>query len=257
MTELAAAALELTQTWLSVAVAVFLRVGATFTVLPGVGETFIPLRIRLGAALAFTLALTPAVAPFLGQVSETLPPLRFFMTEFIAGFIIGIGLRLIVMALQIAGAMAAQATSLAQIMGGASPDPQPAIGGTMLVAGLALAVASGLHIHLLQAFIRSYDLLPAGEFPLAQDTARWGIDRVAAIFALAFSLAAPFLVASFLYNLMLGVISKAMPQLMVAFVGAPAITWGSLFLLFLTLPYILQVWLQAFQTGLGNPVGSL
>ena len=49
---------------------------------------------------------------------------------------------------------------------------------------------------------------------------------MAASFALALSLAAPFVIASLLYNVALGVINKAMPQLMVAFVGAPAITCG-------------------------------
>lgn len=257
MTELLAEILAISQTWLAMGIAVFLRVGVTFTVLPGVGETFIPMRIRLAAALVFTLILTPAVAPQIGPIAGSIPPLEFFLTEAISGFLLGIGLRLIVIALQIAGAMAAQATSLAQIMGGSSPDPQPAIGGIMLVSGLALAVASGLHVHLLHSFIQSYDVLPAGQFPLAADSASWGIARVGASFSLAFSLAAPFLIASLLYNLMLGVISKAMPQLMVAFVGAPAITWGSLFLLFLTLPFILKIWLQVFQSGLNDPFGVL
>lgn len=249
--------LVLTQTWLALAVAVFLRVGVTFTVLPGVGETFIPMRIKLAAALVFTLILTPTVSHMIGPILGTMPPLQFFLTEALAGFILGIGLRLIVITLQVAGVMAAQATSLSQIMGGASPDPQPAMGGIMLLAGITLAVSNDLHLHLVHSFVVSYEVLPAGEYPLARDTAVWGIARVGAMFSLAFSLAAPFLIASLLYNLMLGVISKAMPQLMVAFVGAPAITWGSLFLLFLSLPFILEVWLRVFQRGLSEPFGAL
>ena len=257
MNELLSDILSLSQAWLVVGIAVFLRVGVTFTILPGIGETFIPLRIRLTGALLFTAVLTPVVAPMIGSLDGAIPPLQFFLTEAVSGFILGIGLRLIVITLQVAGVMAAQATSLSQIMGGASPDPQPAMGGIMLLAGIALAVASGIHIHLVHSFIESYDVLPAGEFPLAGDTAAWGIARVGSVFSLAFSLAAPFLIASLLYNLMLGVISKAMPQLMVAFVGAPAITWGSLLLLFLTLPFILQIWLRYFQAGLADPFGAL
>jgi flagellar biosynthesis protein FliR len=70
------------------------------------------------------------------------------------------------------------------------------------------------------------------------------------------SLAAPFLIASLLYNLALGVINKAMPQLMVAFVGAPAITWGGLVLLLVTTPFVLPVWFTAFQAALLTPLGS-
>lgn len=257
MTDVASEVLAISQAWLAVFVAVFLRVGVTFTILPGLGETFIPMRIRLAAALVFTLVITPIVAPTIDPILGSLPPTKFFFTEAVAGFILGIGLRLIVIALQVAGVMAAQATSLSQIMGGASPDPQPAMGGIMLLAGITLAVSSGLHLHLVHSFVVSYDVLPAGEFPMASDTAAWGIARVGSVFSISFSLAAPFLIASLLYNLMLGVISKAMPQLMVAFVGAPAITWGSLFLLFLTLPFILQTWLRFFQSGLAAPFGLL
>ncbi|MFC3118840.1 flagellar biosynthetic protein FliR [Jhaorihella thermophila] len=38
---------------------------------------------------------------------------------------------------------------------------------------------------------------------------------------LPFSLSAPFVIASLLYNLTLGAINRAMPQLMVTLVGAP------------------------------------
>ena len=122
-----------------------------------------------------------------------------------------------------------------------------------MLAGLTLAVMSGLHIHLVETFLQSYSVLPAGVFPLAGDAAAWGVARVAATFSLAFSLAAPFLIASLLYNVALGVINKAMPQLMVAFVGAPAITFGGLFLLLITAPFILPLWFAAFEATLSDP----
>lgn len=244
------------QLWLSAGIAVFLRVGGCFLVLPGLGEAMIPLRVRLAAALAFTAILTPAVLPDLPPMPGTLPPLSFFGTEALAGLIIGLALRLTVHALQIAGSIAAQATSLSQIMGGASPDPQPAMGAIWMLAGITLAVMAGLHVHLAEAFLRSYTILPIGRLPGPHDLGGWGVDRVATSFGLALSLSAPFLVASLLYNLALGVINKAMPQLMVAFVGAPAITWGGLFLLLVTTPFLLPVWFTAFQGALVNPFGA-
>ncbi len=59
---------------------------------------------------------------------------------------------------------------------------------------------------------------------------------MAQAFALGFSLAAPFVIAGFAYNLALGAINRAMPQLMVAFIGAPAITAGGLLILMLAAP---------------------
>ena len=80
---------------------------------------------------------------------------------------------------------------------------------------------------------RSYEILPMGLPIPAADLAAWGTARVAQAFALGFSLAAPFVIAAFAYNLALGAINRAMPSLMVAFIGAPAITAGGLLLLML------------------------
>lgn len=243
------------QLWLAAGMAVFLRVGACFLVLPGLGEAMIPLRVRLGAALALTVVLVPAVMPDLPPFPEGMPPLAFFVTESVTGLLVGLALRLTVHALQIAGSIAAQAISLSQIMGGASPDPQPAMGALWMLGGITMAVMAGLHVHLAETFLQSYAILPIGKMPLAHDVGGWGVDRVAASFGLALSLAAPFLVASLLYNLALGVINKAMPQLMVAFVGAPAITLGGLLLLVVSTPLVLGVWFDTFRATLAAPFG--
>jgi len=247
---------DMAQLWLAAGLAVFLRVGACFMVLPGIGESMIPVRVKLGAALAFTFILTPAVLDDFPINAGGLPPLHFFWTEALAGLIIGLALRLMVHALQVAGSIAAQSTSLSQVMGGAAPDPQPAMAAILMLAGIMLAMIAGLHVHLAEGLLRSYTILPMGRLPAPQDLGAWGVDQVSASFALAFSLSAPFLLASLLYNVALGVINKAMPQLMVAFVGAPAITWGGLALLFLTAPFLLPVWLAAFEGALLDPLGA-
>lgn len=227
---------------------VFLRIGAVMMVLPGFGEQSVPVRVKLALALVFTIIVAASLntALFAGPFSlERFLP--FLVTEPMIGLALGIGFRLFVMALQTAGVMAAQALSLSQILGGAGVDPMPALGQVLVVAGLALAMSAGFHVQVAQALIISYDVMPAGSFPTATDLSAWGINQIAASFALAFSLASPFLIFAILYNLTLGVINRAMPQLMVAFVGAPVVALGALFLLMLLSPVMLSVWLQAFQ----------
>ena len=65
-------------------------------------------------------------------------------------------------------------------------------------------------------------------------------------------IAAPFVIGSLLYNVALGIINRAMPQLMVAFIGAPALTWGGLALFAVAAPLILSVWLAAFAVLLNK-----
>ena len=103
---------------------------------------------------------------------------------------------------------------------------------------------------------RSYEILPMGLPVPAADVAAWGTARVAQAFALGFSLAAPFVIAGFAYNLALGAINRAMPQLMVAFIGAPAITAGGLLILMLAAPVILHFWGAPARPDARRPAGA-
>ena len=239
----------LSQDWLWAALLVFLRVGATMALMPAFGETLVPRRVRLALALVFTAIVLPAsLSP------DSAPPgLLAAGAEVLVGLMLGIGLRLFILALQTAGAIAANAMSLAQLFGGTGPEPQPAMGNLLTMAALALAVIAGLHVKVASFFILSYQMLPAGA-PLSQsDVSQWGIAQITASFALAFSLSAPFVLASVVYNLALGVINRAMPQLMVTMVGAPLLTGGALMLMVLTAPLMLTIWHEAFDAFLAQP----
>ena len=177
------------------------------------------------------------------------------MTEITVGLALGLGVRLFVVALQTAGVIAAQATSLSQLLGVATADPAPAMGHVLVIGGLALAVMSGLHVRATELLIQSYELFPTGALPDARELGLWGVGRIAQAFKLAFMLAAPFAIASLIYYLTLGVINRAMPQLMVAFVGAPVITLGGLFLLFAGAPLMLSVWTEALSGFLSDSTG--
>lgn len=231
---------------------VFLRAGALMALLPGFSEQSVPVRVRLLLALALALVCAPLVPLVPGPA--TLPVfLRYLLSESIAGLALGLGLRSLVFALQIAGSMAAQATSLSQVFGAAGVEPLPALGHVLVVAGLALAMLFDLHVHAVMYLVQSYSLLPAGQLPDPRALSLWGIATTGQAVALAFTLAAPFVVISLLYNVTLGVINRAMPQLMVAFVGAPLITFGSIFLLWLLAPAMLGVWIEALMRFLHAP----
>jgi flagellar biosynthetic protein FliR len=244
------------QAALSLGFVVFLRVGAAAALMPAFGERVVPIRVRLVLALGFTVILAPAVAPFVPDLGADAPWSRILLSETVIGLSLGAILRLFILILMMAGSMAAQATSLAQIFGGQAADPMPAIGHILVIGGLALAAMLGLHVKLVMLFLLTYEVLPPGLPPRAEDLLPWGVEHVARGFGLAFALAAPFLVASLIYNLALGVINRAMPQLMVAFVGAPAITAAGLMILAIAAPMILSVWSNAFDGFLTAPFSA-
>lgn len=236
--------------------AVFLRVSALVSLMPAFGEQSVPARVKLGIAFAFTMIIAPAVdTPTLEVSVESI--FWVTLTEIFSGLLLGVGIRMFVLGLQTAGSIAAQSTSLAQMLGGATAEPVPAMGHILVMGGLALAVMSGLHVRAAEMVIFSYQMLPIGRLPNGTDISGWGVDQIRRAFTLAFTLAAPFVILSLLYNIALGVINKAMPQLMVAFVGAPVITAGGLMLLALAAPLLLSTWHEALAAFVSNPMAPV
>lgn len=234
---------------------VFLRVAAMVSVLPAMGELYVPARVKLAIAAAFTFVVAPAL-PVFPEPDGVMQYARFAATEALVGLALGIAVRMFVLALQTAGTMAAQSTSLSQVLGGIGAEPMPALGAVLMISGVTLAVMMGLHVRVAELMIHSYKLFPAGQFPAAAGLTEWGVSRVSQSFSLAFTLAAPFVITAVIYNLALGVINRAMPQLMVAMVGAPVITFGGLFILMIGSPMILDTWSRALIAFFADPGGS-
>jgi flagellar biosynthetic protein FliR len=247
--------LGLAETLAWAAALAFVRIGAMVALMPGLGDPAVPQRIKLALVVAFTLVVSPVLAE---RLTEGGPPPSFLALsgEAIAGLTVGIGMRLFILALQTASAMIAQATTLSQLFAGAAPEPQPTIGNLLIIAGIALAMAAGLHVRAAELVLLSYDILPAGVHHSPASAADWGLNLIGRTFSLAFSLAAPFVIASLIYNLALGAINRAMPTLMVSMVGAPALTLGGLAMLAAATPFLLAAWLDAFAAHIDHPFAA-
>lgn len=230
------------------AAAVFTRIAAIVFLLPGLGEGVVNVKVKLAAAISLAMIAWPllpeearvagfALSPSAGSLGYAL------MAEAIAGLTLGLSLRFLMFALQTAGTLAAQSLSISQMFGtGVAPDPEPTIASLLTIGAIAMAMTLGLHVKAVGLIAVSYDILPLGDFPSGPDLAEWSAARAAGAFSLAVSLALPFLVISFGYNLALGFINRAMPQMMVSFVGLPAITWAGLMLLLVVIGGVLTVW---------------
>lgn len=238
---------------IATAALVLLRVGAMVAVMPAFGDQMIPARIRLMLALALAAMVAPTVWERLPKGGH----LQAGAAEVLAGLALGIGLRLLLLALQTSAAIIAQSTSLSQLMGGAAPEPQPAVGHLLTLAALAIAMSAGLPLRVVEYLLTSYDLVPPGTFPDAANISHWVVVQVGRGFSLAFTLAAPFTIAALLYNLALGAINRAMPTLMVSLVGAPALAGVGLAGLASLMPLMLGNWWRAVLEYLANPALAL
>jgi len=245
--------------WLHVGAGVFLRTGAALFLVPGLGERSMPVRVRLACALALTVLVAPVIAPAAGTAPDTPGGLGLvLLAEAVAGLVLGLAFRFLVLTLQLAGAIAAQHLSISQMFGaGVAPEPEPTIATLLGLGGIVLLLLAGLHVRLVAALAGLYAVLPFGVMPAGGDLADWATSQGAAMFALALSLALPFVAVSFAYNLALGALSRAMPQLLVALVGAPLLIGLGLGVLWVALPEIFARWAASAGAVLADPLGGL
>ena len=227
------------------AAAVFTRLSLFVFLMPGLGARVMPARVRLTLALALTALAVPVVGPVVGaRVPDAALPL-LLAGEALTGFYLGFSVRVLVFALSVAGTIIAQAMSLSQIFGaGISEDSSTTVSTLLTMAAMTLFLTAGLHVEAFGLLVASYDAFPPGLAGLTGGYAEAAMRACADGFSLGVSLALPFVLMNLAYNAVLGLASRAMPQLMVTFVGMPAITFGGLALLAASAGLILTVWMD-------------
>ncbi|NNC37716.1 MAG: type III secretion protein [Acidimicrobiales bacterium] len=240
-------------------IAIFSRVSLFVFMLPGLGEVNIPVRVRLSVAFLLTWMLVPMIAPTIDAQSLTLAnSTLLILKESFYGFLLGFAFRVMVFGLQITGSIISQSMSLSQIFGeGITTEPNTTMSTLFMLAGITLAITMDLHIMAIGVFVGSFETFPLGTSPAGDETAYWVAQRFAGVFSFSLALALPFMILNFVYNLILGFLNRAMPQLMVSFVGMPAITGAGIFLLVLSAGSILMLWMSEYNSAFSEFPGII
>jgi flagellar biosynthetic protein FliR len=230
---------------------VFARVAATLMLLPGFGETHLPQRVKLGAALLVAIAMAGNVPGHPASVPAPGTMVGEIGAEIVVGLLLGTVARILFLALHVAGTVVAQQAGLGLLFPASiEPEGVSALAQILLFGAISLIFALDLHHELLLAIRDSYALFPLGQLPDAGSMALHVTRTVSAAFTLGVRLSLPFLLIGFALYAGLGVINRAMPQMMVFFVAAPGFTIVGLVLLAITLPMLLWTWAGAFDAAL-------
>lgn len=229
---------------------VFARLGAILMLLPGIGETSIPPRIRLSFALAFSFAVGPLIAPQLPPMPEALSAMAGLVAlEALTGLVIGAASRILLIAGAVAGQVIGYQTGLAMAQ---SFDPTQGQSGALPAQFLnllfmVLIFATNLHHLLLQAAAGSYQIMPAGAAPMWGDAAAWALQLFIDAFSIGVQIAAPLIAFGLVFYLGLGVLSRLMPQAQIFFIAMPLNILVGFAILAIALGAIALVWLERFE----------
>ncbi len=246
--------------WVGLVLWPMFRVAGLLSILPTIGGGEVPVRVRVGLAFLMTLLIVPSLPPM-----PEVDPLS--VDSIIISFqqmLIGVAMGLLIVVVFNAVTLAGESIAITMGLGFAlMNDPQngaqvPTVSQFYLIMATLLFLAFDGHHAVLLLLSASFSLMPVGE-PLADDAlwllVRWG----GMMFTGALSIALPALAAMLTVNMIMGIITRAAPQMNIFSVGFPiTMTVGFVAILF-TLPtfkFSFEALLMQAQSTIASLLGG-
>ncbi|MBW1980215.1 MAG: flagellar biosynthetic protein FliR [Deltaproteobacteria bacterium] len=202
---------------------IFFRVSVCLFLLPFFGSVNLPTvwKASLSLLLALFLSQVVPVQPLVVQSSVQM--VLMICAETLLGVVLALSVRIILAGFQIAGQFIGfqMGYSIVNVI-----DPQSGSQSSILaqfsyiLAILIFLLINGHHL-LLQAVIRSFELIPPGGFVLQAGIYAKLVKLSSIMFQVAVRISAPVMIALLLTTVALGLICKTVPQINILIVGFP------------------------------------
>lgn len=235
---------------------IFARLGTMIMLMPALGESNVPTRIRLGLALSLTLVLYPLVSTrYVGGVPDQMLGIMLLLGgELLIGFFIGLATRLVMAAIQIAGTIIAGQSGLAFAM---AFDPAQGQQGVIFsnflsILAITLIFVTDLHFLLVGALHDSFLLFPPGSLMPVGDLAQNAVNTVGEAFSIGIRISAPFIVFGLVFYFGLGLLNRLMPQMQIFFIAMPANIFMGIGLLMLLLATLMTWYMGHVEATLSQ-----
>ncbi|HKJ22640.1 MAG TPA: flagellar biosynthetic protein FliR [Gammaproteobacteria bacterium] len=218
----------------------FTRIGAMVSVAPILGTHSVPMRIRLGLAIALTMVIAPMVPPIRGIALFSIAGVIVTFQQFLIGLAIGFSVRLVFSAMETGG------NAVANLMGlgfANVVDPQngvqvPVLSQFFTTLAALLFLSLDGHLVLVQVMTDSFRTLPVGITGLSRGGVWQLVSWAGWIFTGGVLIALPAIAALLIVNVSFGVMTRAAPQLNIFAVGFPITLILGFVVLTATLPTI-------------------
>lgn len=235
---------------------VFARVFAAMLLMPGFGETAVPAIARIGLSAAIALALSPTLAPVERRISEDdMAMAATIVCELMTGLWFGWLTRLIALALPAAGQYVGYLIGFSNVLQSDvdSAAQSDVLGALFGLAAPMICLATGLYTLPLRALSGLFTLVPVGHILPLADSTSVGVSAVETLFQLSLQLAAPFLVLSIIWNVLIGEMARLGGRMQIYFISFPGQILLGLLVLIISVGSIFHAW----EHEAGNLLGRL
>ena len=228
---------------------VFSRLAGTLMLLPGLGEAYVPPRVRLLFALLLSIIVAPLVSAFLpAEPGSIFLLFKLILAEIVIGIYIGIVARMLLLTLDSVGRFIALTIGMSNAeVFNPSISTQASLPGLLLTTmGVLILFSTNMHHVLIMGISESYTMFPVGVFLPTGDMAFVLARVLADSFSLALQISAPFIVLSLAFFMGLGMLARLMPQLQIFFISLPVQLAGGLFVFSAVLSGLFTVFIEYY-----------
>ena len=217
---------------------VLARTSTLLMTAPIFGTQGLPRRVRALIAVAISLLVTPV---YLGT---SLPPVeqmfdygRLLANEALTGLLLGLSVSIMFSGIQVAGQIVSQMSglSIAAVFDPAFEEDASVFSQLFYFVTMAVFVAVGGHRLVTEALLDTFAAAPPGHAMLGSNFVEVLTNIATQSFSLGIKAAAPLLTALLISNLVLGLISRTLPQINVIAVGFGVNSLLALGVLFLSI----------------------
>jgi flagellar biosynthetic protein FliR len=201
---------------------VFVRLGGMMTAAPLFSRKDIPAQVRIFLAVALALLLTPM------QLGSSVPSpqgLVAFATlvggEFLIGIVLGLGLMILIQGMGLAGELISRISGIGMndVYDPTSETEVTGMSQFVLAIGIVAFLCFSGQRALIGGLLESYRELPIGTVFDSQEVLSLLLTMLQASFVLAVRVAAPAMAALLVVTLVLGLVSRTLPQLNLLILG--------------------------------------
>ena len=201
----------------------FVRVGAFLMVMPLIGGSFVPMRVRLLLAVVLTVVLAPVIPTMPNLDVLSVAGLVTVVQEVAIGVAMGFLVQLVFDAIALGGQVIGMSMGLgfAVFLDRARGINIPVLGQLFLMLGMLIFLTLNGHLALIQLLADSFHAWPVSSngltLPVLSELLGW----TGQMFVFAMKIALPAITAILIVQLSFGIMSRAAPTLNLFAVGFP------------------------------------
>jgi flagellar biosynthetic protein FliR len=219
-----------------------------------------PPEVKMGMGVFFSVLVWPVVSPSMHDIPmQAMPVLLLFLKETMVGFVLGFVASLLYSAMETAGRIidTTRGAAMSEVLVPTSRSRATPIGTMFSQITLIVFVCLGGHRIYLEMFFQSFASIPlsgsinfmAGAGSLPEFMTR----QCANVMGIAVIMSAPAVAATFITDLVFGILNRVAPSLNAYFMAMPVKAMGALMLLLVsTVPFYERLEFYSHQTLLAT-----